>query len=259
MFDDTGDRLCPSHSDKPGKRYRYYISKRLMHGPATPGNGWRIPAKALEGAVIDGMTQRFEYQNWVLGVLAKTTPSATQIKEAAAALKELTLRLRDLSVIQVSVKRIELTAQDLSITLDPAGLSKLISCNSIDPDNSALKIKVALELRRRGVETKLISAPVSTKKSDVDDGLVSLIAQAHTWWTQLKSESAASIEDLAKTSQMPPSEVTRVLPLAFLAPDIVSAILEGRQPVDLTTERLKRLRPFPTDWQEQRRVLGFSS
>lgn len=259
VFDDTGDRLCPSHSDKPGKRYRYYISKRLMHGPATSGDGWRVPAKALEDAVVEGMTQSFEDQNWILGILSNTAPSATQLNELSASFKNLALRLRERSVVQAIVKRIELTAQDLNITLDPVAVCKLISWNSTDSDNSALEIKVPLELRRRGVETKLIIAPASTKKTNVDDGMISLIAQAHNWWARLKSQSVESIEALAKTSNMPPSEVTRTLPLAFLAPDIVSTIVDGRQPVGLTTERLKRLRPFPTDWQEQRRVLGFSA
>ena len=54
------------------------------------------------------------------------------------------------------------------------------------------------------------------------------------------------------------SEITRVLPLAFLAPDIVRAILDGRHPEDLTAERLKRFAPLPTDWEAQRRTLGFN-
>jgi hypothetical protein len=48
------------------------------------------------------------------------------------------------------------------------------------------------------------------------------------------------------------------LPLAFLAPDIVEAILQGRQPVELTALRLKRTR-LPLSWVEQRRLLGFES
>ncbi len=50
----------------------------------------------------------------------------------------------------------------------------------------------------------------------------------------------------------------RILPLAFLAPDIVKAILDGRQPVALTAESLRRLPALPTDWDAQRRLLGFS-
>jgi len=51
-------------------------------------------------------------------------------------------------------------------------------------------------------------------------------------------------------------DVSRILPLALLAPDIVEAILKGRQPVELTAARLKRIR-LPLSWVEQRRLLGF--
>jgi len=47
--------------------------------------------------------------------------------------------------------------------------------------------------------------------------------------------------------------------LAFLAPDIVEAILRGRQPIKLTPEKLKRLRNLPKSWEEQRKLLGFTN
>jgi len=53
-------------------------------------------------------------------------------------------------------------------------------------------------------------------------------------------------------------DVSRFLPLAFLAPDIVEAILAGRKPVELTFEKLKRLRNMPKSWEEQRQLLGFT-
>ena len=55
VYDETGDLLCPTHANKKGTRYRYYISKRLMH-PSDPGSGgWRLPAKELEGVVLRGI------------------------------------------------------------------------------------------------------------------------------------------------------------------------------------------------------------
>ena len=48
LYDETGDRLCPTHAKKKGRRYRYYISKRLMHGTGNGADGWRIPAEELE-------------------------------------------------------------------------------------------------------------------------------------------------------------------------------------------------------------------
>ena len=54
------------------------------------------------------------------------------------------------------------------------------------------------------------------------------------------------------------NEISRYLPLAFLAPDIVEKILKGLQPVDLTAEKLRRLGSLPYQWDEQRAVLGFT-
>ena len=66
------------------------------------------------------------------------------------------------------------------------------------------------------------------------------------------------MNDVAKANPFPASEVSRILPLAFLAPDIVGSILAGSQPVSLTAERLKRLTALPLDWADQRKLLGFT-
>lgn len=73
----------------------------------------------------------------------------------------------------------------------------------------------------------------------------------------LVTGNAGSIRDIALRASMDESDVSRFLPLAFLAPDIVEAIVAGKQPVDLTTERLKRIRSLPHAWKDQRRLLGF--
>ncbi|MCH9051016.1 MAG: hypothetical protein IIA72_08030 [Proteobacteria bacterium] len=73
----------------------------------------------------------------------------------------------------------------------------------------------------------------------------------------LTQGSGWSIQKLAKHASIDASDVTRFLPLAFLAPEIVEAILDGRQPIDLNVERLKKVSPIPADWNAQRRQLGF--
>ena len=69
---------------------------------------------------------------------------------------------------------------------------------------------------------------------------------------------ARSVRDLAERLGVNQGDVSRILPLGLLAPDIVEAILDGRQPVELTVTRLKRVRDLPISWAEQRRILGFS-
>ena len=75
----------------------------------------------------------------------------------------------------------------------------------------------------------------------------------------LTEEEGWSIDKLAEHSSMDASNVTRYLPLAFLAPDIVEAICNGTQPIDLNVERLKKMGPIPADWAHQKRLLGFEN
>ena len=68
---------------------------------------------------------------------------------------------------------------------------------------------------------------------------------------------ACSVTELAEQHGVDRTDVGRGIPLSFLAPDIVEAILDGRQPTELTAARLKRVRDLPLSWAEQREILGF--
>ena len=93
----------------------------------------------------------------------------------------------------------------------------------------------------------------------LDQVLIEAVRRSFEWWRLLTEEEGWSIDKLAKHSSMDASNVTRYLPLAFLAPDIVEAIYIGTQPVDLNVERLKEIGPIPAEWAQQRRLLGFES
>ena len=69
--------------------------------------------------------------------------------------------------------------------------------------------------------------------------------------------AVATVVEIAKAEALDDGEISRVLPLAFLAPDIVEAILDGTQPFNLTARNLKHLKPLPTSWTKQRQILGF--
>ena len=91
-----------------------------------------------------------------------------------------------------------------------------------------------------------------------DQNLITTIARAHRWLNLLTTGNVNSINELAEREEVDRNEVSRFLPLAFLAPDIVETILDGKQPVDLTYERLRRMPPLPNSWKEQREHLGFA-
>ena len=78
-----------------------------------------------------------------------------------------------------------------------------------------------------------------------DEKLVALLADAHRWIEDLMKGRASSVRDLARQNHCDVGEVSRTLPLAFLAPDLVEAILAGRQPVHLTPRQFKRIGTLP--------------
>lgn len=104
---------------------------------------------------------------------------------------------------------------------------------------------------------KLVMASKNAPTSSGDQKLIALISRAHVWFEDLKFGRASSIEDIATAENRSASDVSRYLPLAFLAPDIVESILKGSQPTDLTVHRIKHLPAMPLSWEDQRIQLGF--
>ena len=83
-----------------------------------------------------------------------------------------------------------------------------------------------------------------------DNTLIKALARAFRWKRMLESGEFATIAELAEREGIAPSYMTRVLRLTLLAPDIVEAILDGRQGPEVTLARV--LEPFPVEWQGQR-------
>lgn len=81
--------------------------------------------------------------------------------------------------------------------------------------------------------------------------------RADEWWQQLATGAAPSVDALAKQAGVAPSLVTRIVRLAFLAPDIVAAILKGQHPPGLSARQLMNGPTLPLAWLEQRERLGF--
>jgi hypothetical protein len=120
-------------------------------------------------------------------------------------------------------------------------------------------IKLPFELRRRGVEARLVLGNKQQQPGDTDAVLLDTIARAADWLPRLTSQKALSIAEIGRQDDVDDGEISRTLPLAFLAPDILETIVQGRQPITLTATYLKRLKPLPTSWFEQRCVLGFAA
>ena len=126
-------------------------------------------------------------------------------------------------------------------------------------DPSRCCIKVPATLKRCGGASRLIvTNNESVSRHEPDSALIKILGRAHGWFARLVTAKAQSTADIARDEGLTRSYVTRVLRLAFLAPDITEAIPDGRQPPDLNAERLVRRSRLPLEWEHQRRLLGFS-
>jgi hypothetical protein len=111
---------------------------------------------------------------------------------------------------------------------------------------------VPVRFRRRGVEAKLVVLSRQPAASEPDINLVKALARAHEWWGRIVRGDATGIGDIARAEGFNRAYVTRFLCLAFLGHEITKAILEGRQPIELTSKRLIRSAlKIPLLWHDQ--------
>ncbi|PWE29464.1 hypothetical protein DDZ14_17110 [Maritimibacter sp. 55A14] len=129
-------------------------------------------------------------------------------------------------------------------------LGQRLNVDSDALDDACLTRSVPFRIRKRGVETKIILADAP---AETDDTLIRNIARAHAWYARIRAgETFAAIAAADGTSKR---RVQQMIGLAFLAPDIVRDVLDGRQPTGFTSEWCKA-RSLPSDWDAQRVVLA---
>ena len=113
-----------------------------------------------------------------------------------------------------------------------------------------LTIRIPMRLQRRGGRKLIMTPEGVARKPSRDETLVKALVRAHRWRRHIESGRAKSITDLAEQEGVTDAYVCRLLPLTCLAPDIVEAILDGRQPKGLRLAEM--LGNGPLGWEEQR-------
>ena len=122
-------------------------------------------------------------------------------------------------------------------------------------EDAVITLNYPLQMKRRGIETKLIIGGQALGEPDPE--LIELVATARKWYERLKSGEYPSTGSIAETENVHRGDISRTLMSAFLAPTIVRDFIDGKHPIDLTVEQLRRLSPnLPLDWAAQRAFLG---
>ncbi len=247
LEDALGRPMSPAHANKGNRRYRYYVSKSSPEQSEAP---WRIPAQDLEAIVQRGLADFLGDGLRISAELADALKASEGLKIEGAR-----LAARAADAVSVSALLEELDARIIvkvdvvSIRIGGAKLLELLSYADAETEASVIAIDIAVQLRRRGHEMKLVYAAPEARPAMRDDRLIQLLAQGRDAYRQL---CAGGVPRPSR------QHLVRLSRLAFLAPDITTAILEGRQPVELNTRSLLRIAELPAEWSEQRRVLGFT-
>jgi site-specific DNA recombinase len=126
-------------------------------------------------------------------------------------------------------------------------------------DDDTQILSVPIRLRRAGREiTMRIDGTDPFTSAKPDARLVKLLLKARRFNAALVGSDGVPFAALAEREGVSPSYFTRLVRLSYLAPDITHAILDGRQPRDLTTEKLLEHSRLPLAWHDQRTALGFA-
>lgn len=261
LFDETGDRLSPVFTVKDGKRYRYYISNRLETARRKDSSGWRLPAEELERTVFHQLdlmlSDDVRLSEWagmiahgsrIESVLAKAEAVRGPLKTSPPS--ERVILLKNL-VHSICVKPGEMVFE---INLHAVIANPDVSGGGEVAKQQSVTVTVSMALMRRGCESRLVLEGHSPMRKP-NDGLAEVIATARVLLSMLTDGSGRTIADAAKETGIHVADVSRILPLAFLAPKITEAILRGRQPVELTARALMR-DELPVLWTDQLQQLA---
>ena len=221
LFDAAGEPMSPTTScGKSGKKYRYYVSASLQQG-LRPADGERV--QRVSAPEIEKVTAA-AIERWI-----------RKAEEPFAIVRSICLGERGLHVA-VDAERASVIA--LNLAEDETILDR-----SADTIIVLLPIKFATRGSRQHI------VPTGSRRPQPDPVLITALCKAHA---MLRAERGLPVMNAS-----PPSPYDRnILRLAFLAPDIQRAILDGRQPLDLNLEKLKGI-DIPLAWSKQRQALGF--
>jgi site-specific DNA recombinase len=271
--DTAGNRFDPSHTVKNGKRYRYYVWQATAQGSDRQRKVIRLPAYDIERQVSLRLQSFLQSPNDVMKglalpgdrpelthhlILAARKQAAEWSTAPPTAVRDFVRRVVrrvvvDGDKIDVETSRSELRA---SFTDNRVGTSSrtVLQGQEASPDD-LIRLSVEALLKRCGGEMRLVVSPDSPRPQEITP-LVKAVVRAHRWREGVLTGEVPDRTVAAKRLDLNEEYLRRVLGCAFLAPDILEAILDGRQPADLTVKTLSR-RNLPLDWAKQRAQLGF--
>src|SRR5260221_5735831 len=240
IFDGCGNRMSPTHANKGGARYRYYVSQAVLQKkPRAPGPVSRVPAPDLEALVVAALRNHLT-----------TSGAGPPLPDS------------DRDLVERHVERVTLTANHVELRLRQIVEQVDARDGASTPSQPAITTIKTIAVPWRNpvpaavkgiVHVPAHSTPIKPCRREA---LLIAIAKARQWMDDLAHGRAASFAVIARREGKAERHIRLLAPLAFLSPRIVSALLDGTAPADLTLTKLARALPY--SWTEQERRVGKS-
>ena len=263
IYNAEGTPMVLTHTQKGNRRFHYYANRYEALGDSTAS---RVNARDIEDIVVGQLSQTLALGIQVQSVLLDGTYTADQLHNVISRCRQLGTELtvakyiRKQAIIRNVLDRVELHEDRVVIKIDNRTLLNAIGAEeAIQPSSSDLIVEREAIRLRRGKALRLIIPATSAGDSMSlrDDKLVTLLAESREIMNQITTNPDKSVPTLAAEQGRCRVRMMKVAKLVCLDPYIVTAIVEGRQPLNLSPSKLLAA-DLPLAWPEQRRVLGFS-
>jgi site-specific DNA recombinase len=262
IYNAEGTAMVLTHTQKGNRRFHYYANRYENIGDSTAS---RVSARDIEDIVVGQLSQTLKSSSQVQSILLDGTYTAGQLHNLISRCRQLADELstakymRKQAIIRSVINRVELHENRVVIKIYNRSLLNAIGAEgAIQPSISDLIIEREAIRLRRGKALRLIipAASAGDGMSLRDDKLVALIAESKAIMAQITTNPDKSVPTLAAEQGRCRVRMMKVAKLVCLEPYIVTAIVEGRQPLKLTPGKLLAT-DLPLAWADQRQLLGF--
>ncbi len=277
LQDPDGYAITPSTTKKKNKKYRYYVSIQAVKKSYSVCPLKTISAPLLEEVVLDQTRRVLTSTEWVNRMLVSHPNEKISMHDVTAALKNFGVVWEELfpaeqaRIVQLIIHKIAVHPNKLIIEFHPPGMASVLhellpelTIKNVQNPNmhEPMILEIPIDFKKRH-KRKIITAPngedlVTARQPKFDNALLKAVVRAHEWQDMLDNGDVRSIRELADQEKLPSSYVANVMQLTDLAPDITTAIVNGRQPQSLQLKTLMTSQ-IPNDWDEQRQALGFAA
>lgn len=273
LYDELGRRMYLDVQKKNGKVFTFYASVDAHWSRTQYIKAYRCHAGRFDDLVLAAFCEFLHDRARIRSALKRLGIRGDELEKLAEKGPHAAKRLMEESIEQIGetakalFREIELARERVSIAIRSIELKRFLLWDqrsafrgrASDWTLSDAHFEFSVEVRAVSAEkwaTLNVLPRTNQRSGTTDAGLVNLIDSARDAQRMIDKNRELSIPELAQKSRMRPSQFSRLVRLNYLAPDIVTAILDGEQPSELSRKKLLSCN-IPTDWALQRRLLGF--